>query len=209
MNRNNPDRHIQEIVFGMAVQLRSDLTESSPDPQDRNKAISWKQFRGKVMHIIGWSESSYAVVEHLGDYNMEFISGHPSDLFERIAPESTADESRSEYAALRLASSGRFIVDQDRRKVAEMYQPGDSPAEMEAIKRRIVGSFNALPDLVGVLMRADKEGGLWQALCNEGITDSYDAALASAVKALGEAGIVEVALRAEIDPDRVRAKAEQ
>ncbi|MGF6604022.1 hypothetical protein P3T23_008777 [Paraburkholderia sp. GAS448] len=116
---------------------------------------------------------------------------------------------QSQRPPLTLVPSGRFIIDKDHRKIAEMYQPGDSPAEMEAIKRRIVGSFNALPDIVGVLMRADKEGALWQALCNEGITDSYDAALASAVKALGEAGIAEVALRAELDPDSIRAKAEQ
>lgn len=106
----------------------------------------------------------------------------------------------------RLIPSGRFITDQDHRKVAEMYQPGDSPAEMEALKGRIVHSFNALPDLVGVLMRANKEGALWQALYNEGITDSYDAALSCAVRALGEEGIVDVATRYEVDPESLRAK---
>jgi len=105
-----------------------------------------------------------------------------------------------------LGPSGRFITDGQGRKVAEMFQPGDSPAEQEAIKRRIVGSFNALPDIVGVLLRADKEGALWQALYNEGITDAFDAALSGAVKALGDDGIADVAHRYELDPEAVRAK---
>jgi hypothetical protein len=84
----------------------------------------------------------------------------------------------------------------------------DSPAEREAIKRRIVGSFNALPTLVGVLLRADKEGALWHALYNEGITDAYDDALSEAVKALGDEGIATVAHRYELDPEAVRSKVE-
>jgi hypothetical protein len=110
------------------------------------------------------------------------------------------------YVIPQLIPSGRFIIDQDRRKVAELFQPGDSPAEAEAIKSRIVRSFNALPDLVGVLMRADKDGGLWQALYNEAITDAYDAALKSALKALGDAGIADIAFRYELDPESLRAK---
>lgn len=105
-----------------------------------------------------------------------------------------------------LIPSGRFIIDQDRRKVAEIYQHSDSPAETEAMKSRIVKSFNALPDLVGVLMRADKEGGLWQALYNEGITDAYDAAMKSALEALGDVGIADIACRYELDPETLRAK---
>lgn len=115
-------------------------------------------------------------------------------------------QNRPERKSISLVPSGRFIIDQDHRKIAEMYQPGDSPAEMEAIKSRVVRSFNALPDLIGVLMRADKEGALWQALFNEGITDSYDVALAGAVSALGEDGIADIALRYELDPDSIRAK---
>ncbi|MBP0639964.1 hypothetical protein [Cupriavidus sp. AcVe19-6a] len=87
-----------------------------------------------------------------------------------------ATQEPSIHVIPQLIPSGRFIIDQDRRKVAEMFQPGDSPAETETIKSRIVRSFNALPDLVGVLMRADKEGGLWQALFNEGIGDAFNAA---------------------------------
>jgi hypothetical protein len=111
-----------------------------------------------------------------------------------------------ERKALTLIPSGRFITDQDGRKVAELFQPGDSPAEREAIKRRIVSSFNALPDLVGVLLRADKEGALWQALCNAGITDKYDGALSDAVKALGDVGIADVAHRYQLDLEAIRAK---
>ncbi|MBB5546585.1 hypothetical protein [Paraburkholderia fungorum] len=105
----------------------------------------------------------------------------------------------------RIEQSGRFIVDDAGRKIAEMY-PGTSPDAKQAIKRRLVQSFNALPDLVGVLLRADKEGGLWQALYNEGITDSYDAALAASLNALGDDGIADVAARYELDPERIRAK---
>lgn len=107
-----------------------------------------------------------------------------------------------------LMPSGRFITDDRHRKVAEMFQPGSSPAEAEAIKMRIVGSFNALPDLVGVLLRADKEGALWQALYDEGITDAYDESLSEAVKALGREGIATVAHRYELDLGVILAKNE-
>ena len=129
--------------------------------------------------------------------NTELKSTHTNDQ--------QATLESSIYVIPELIPSGRFIIDQDRRKVAEMLQPGDSPAETEAIKNRIVRSFNALPDLVGVLMRADKEGGLWQALFNGGITDAYDAALKSALEALGEAGIADIALRYELDLESLRA----
>jgi hypothetical protein len=107
-----------------------------------------------------------------------------------------------------LKPSGRFITDGEGRKVAEMLQPGDSPVEQEAIKGRMVRSFNVLPALVGVLLRADNEGALWQALHNEGITDAYDVALSEAVKALGDDGVATVAHRYELDPEVVRAKVE-
>ncbi|MDR5799079.1 MULTISPECIES: hypothetical protein [Caballeronia] len=106
-----------------------------------------------------------------------------------------------------LTPSGRFITDDRGRKIAEMFQPGDSPAEQEAIKRRLVGSFNALPSIVGVLIRADKEGTLTRALYNEGITDAYDEALGQAVQALGAEGIAMVAHRYELEPEVIHAKA--
>lgn len=59
--------------------------------------------------------------------------------------------------------------------------------------------------MVGVLLRANKEGTLWQALYNEGITDAYDEVLSEAVKALGDDGIALVAQRYELDPDVIRA----
>ena len=105
-----------------------------------------------------------------------------------------------------LVPHGRFIRDGQNRMIAEVLQPGDSVAEQESIKRRIVRSFNALPDLVGVLLRADKEGALSTALYNEGISDAYDVALAKAVSALGDEGIVTVAQRYELDLDGILAK---
>ncbi|WP_321935353.1 hypothetical protein [Paraburkholderia sp. J8-2] len=108
-----------------------------------------------------------------------------------------------------LKPSGRFIIDDQDRKVAEIFQPGDTPLEQEHFKRRIVGSFNVLPSLIGVLLRADEQGSLWQALSNEGITDSYEAALSDAVKALGEEGIATVAHLYELDPETIRAKMQE
>ncbi|MGF6440223.1 hypothetical protein [Paraburkholderia youngii] len=107
---------------------------------------------------------------------------------------------------LLLEPSGRFITDNRGRKVAEMMQPGDSPAEQEAIKRRIVGSFNALPDLVSVLLRADRDGALWKALDDEGIKDSFGPAFTDAVAALGDEALAEVAHRFDLDLQAVRAK---
>ena len=110
------------------------------------------------------------------------------------------------YQRPSLMPSGRFIVDQEHRKVAQMHQPGDSVAEQEAFKHRIVGSFNALPDLVGVLLRADSNGAVREGLLQEGITDAFDAAMTQAVRALGEAGIADVAHRYEIDPQAIHSR---
>ena len=46
----------------------------------------------------------------------------------------------------------------------------------------------ALIDLVGVLLRANGEGALWQALANEGITDAYMQSMNQAMKVLGPKG---------------------
>lgn len=43
---------------------------------------------------------------------------------------------------IKLVPSGRFITDQEGRKVCEMMWPG-SPSEQEEIKRRIVAAYNA------------------------------------------------------------------
>lgn len=105
-----------------------------------------------------------------------------------------------------LKPSGRFITDEQGRKVAEIFQPGDSPAEQEAIKRRLLGSFNMLPAMVGVLLRLDKDGTLRQALDNEGMSDAYADVLLESVKVLGDEGVALVAHRYELDPAVIRAK---
>ncbi|WP_321820887.1 MULTISPECIES: hypothetical protein [unclassified Burkholderia] len=65
---------------------------------------------------------------------------HAAAVIERVVEQSNADRKPPEIdaKAMTLVPSGRFITDNEGRKVAEMYQPGDSPAETEAIKRRIV-----------------------------------------------------------------------
>ncbi|CAE6795605.1 hypothetical protein R70006_05058 [Paraburkholderia domus] len=142
--------------------------------------------------------------QYIGLYDNEEIDQAIWELVEeRRLPANTAG---SAVKPLTLVPSGRFITDEQGRKIAEMFQPGDSPAEREAIKSRMVRSFNALPALIGVLLRADKEGGIWQALYNEGITDAYNEALSEAVKALGEEGVASVAHRYELDPEVIRMK---
>lgn len=111
----------------------------------------------------------------------------------------------SAYQTPSLAPSGRFIVDQQGRKVAEMFHPGESPAEQEAIKRRIVGSHNALPDLIGVLLRANADKGVDTVMYGEGISDAYGAALHAALAALGDGGIADVAHRYELDAQDIHA----
>jgi hypothetical protein len=76
----------------------------------------------------------------------------------------------------------------------------------DSLASEVSGLRASLADIVGVLLRADKEGALWQALSNEGITGKYDGALSCAVKALGDVGIADVAHRYELDPEAIRAK---
>lgn len=108
-----------------------------------------------------------------------------------------------------LRPSGRFIIDEQGRKVAEMFQPGESPAEQEAIKRRLLGSYNLLPALVGVLLRVDRDGALQHALDNEGMPDAYAGVFLEAVKVLGDEGVAMVAHRYELDPEVIRAKVDR
>ncbi|MFP3637679.1 hypothetical protein [Paraburkholderia sp. SIMBA_054] len=70
---------------------------------------------------------------------------------------------------------------------------GTSPSQAES----------ALAELVGVLLRADKQGGIWQALYNEGITDAYDQALDTALRVLGPVGVERLAQNYELDTDAV------
>ncbi|WP_186214891.1 hypothetical protein [Burkholderia gladioli] len=128
------------------------------------------------------------------------------DPEEHSQPQKPASSGVNVATPLTLVPHGRFIRDGQNRMIAEMFQPGDSVAEQEAIKRRIVRSFNTLPDLIGVLLRADKEDAISTALYNEGITDAYDVALAEAVSALGDDGIAVVAQRYELDPEAIRRK---
>ncbi|MYM92418.1 hypothetical protein [Duganella vulcania] len=55
----------------------------------------------------------------------------------------------------------------------------------------------ALLDLVGVLLRADREEALSDVLHNEGIGDAYAQAMVEALKALGRDGVAVIAHRYE------------
>lgn len=57
---------------------------------------------------------------------------------------------------------------------------------------------DALIDIIGVLLRANTEGGLWRALDNEGITDAYMLSMTGALMALGPDGIATLENRYEV-----------
>lgn len=108
-----------------------------------------------------------------------------------------------------LQPSGRFITDKLGRKVAEMMQPGDSVSEQETYKRRLVGSFNALPTLFGVLLRADADGKLSNVLYAEGLSDAYEVVFKEALTAMGESGVAEMLQRYELEPSAINTFAEK
>lgn len=56
----------------------------------------------------------------------------------------------------------------------------------------------ALIDLIGVLLRANTEGGLWLALSNEGITDAYTQSVTSGLQTIGTNGIAEIERRYDV-----------
>lgn len=70
-----------ELTFAMPLVFKESL--ASGDHGERNAYASWKnRFSGKVVFLIGWCDNAFAVVDRLGDYHCENISGHPSFLFE-------------------------------------------------------------------------------------------------------------------------------
>ncbi|WP_425953220.1 hypothetical protein [Ralstonia pseudosolanacearum] len=193
--------------------LDAESQEKRKQSQYQDDEVTGLNMDGCVMQWDGDKGLAFNSGESLEEFGLHNLREHELGrvgVTREAWTNAVAEQAGKQSAAksLTLKPSGRFITDDQGRKVAEMFQPGDSPAEQEAIKSRIVGSFNALPGLVGVLLRADKDGGLWQALYNEGITDAYDGALSDAVKALGEDGIAMVAHRYELDPESIRAKAE-
>lgn len=70
-----------ELIFAMPLVFKESL--ATGDHGERNAYAAWKnRFGGKTVFLIGWSDSAFAVVDQLGDYHCENISGHPSFLFE-------------------------------------------------------------------------------------------------------------------------------
>jgi len=57
-----------------------------------------------------------------------------------------------------LVVSGRFIAGEQGRKNAVLFQPGDSPVDQEAIRNARFARSTHCGPLVGVLLRAAKEG---------------------------------------------------
>lgn len=70
-----------ELKFAMPMKLRDDACSA------------WDKYRKHPVYLIGWCDSAYSFVEKLGDYNIEFVSGHPSALFE-ICPTPRALDGR-------------------------------------------------------------------------------------------------------------------
>lgn len=70
-----------ELTFGMPLIFKESL--ASGDSVELNAYTSWKnRFSGKKVFLIGWCDGAYSVVDRLGDYHCENISGHPSFLFD-------------------------------------------------------------------------------------------------------------------------------
>jgi hypothetical protein len=70
-----------ELTFAMPLVFKESL--ATGDHGERNAYVSWKKrFSGKTVFLIGWCDSAFSVVDRLGDYHCENISGHPSFLFE-------------------------------------------------------------------------------------------------------------------------------
>ena len=70
-----------DMTFGMPLKLKESLATSDAH-FERNAHIAWKQrFGDKTVYLLGWCDSAYAVVDRLGSYNFEFISGTPDQLF--------------------------------------------------------------------------------------------------------------------------------
>lgn len=70
-----------ELKFAMPMKLRDDACSA------------WDKYRKHPVYLIGWCDSAYSFVGKLGDYNIEFVSGHPSALFE-ICPTPRALDGR-------------------------------------------------------------------------------------------------------------------
>ena len=68
------------LEFGMPLKLRENLGYG--DFLDRNRSIAFRRFQGKTVFLVGWCEIAFAIVSKRGDYNFEFFTGHPFDLFE-------------------------------------------------------------------------------------------------------------------------------
>jgi len=61
----------------------------------------------------------------------------------------------------------------------------------------------ALSDILGVLLRADQEGRVREALFAEGITDAYDSALDAGLRIFGNDGLADIAYRYELDQSKL------
>ena len=92
-----------ELTFGMPLVFRESL--ASGDHGERNAHAAWKnRFSGKTVFLIGWCDCAYSVVDRLGDYYCENISGHPSFLFETPNAELTRRAEGTSGAAKRSES---------------------------------------------------------------------------------------------------------
>ena len=72
-----------ELKFAMPMKLRDDACSA------------WDKYRKHPVYLIGWCDSAYSFVGKLGDYDIEFVSGHPSALFEIRPTPRTLDDGQA------------------------------------------------------------------------------------------------------------------
>jgi hypothetical protein len=73
----------QPLFFAMPLQFRTELADSA-DFMDRNAYVSWRaKLEGKIVYLAGMSKDrdAFAISYRLGDYDWDYISGHPYYLF--------------------------------------------------------------------------------------------------------------------------------
>ncbi|WP_199028452.1 hypothetical protein [Ralstonia sp. ASV6] len=159
----------------------------------------------------------FLVLTPRDERTLAFIAGqyeYAAFLQERLVPEEDqSDETgvRHQYSLsvedieklswlAEHGDDGRFpmLAGDLRRTVESLVEQALGEKTKPAVLQTAPGA--ALSSLVGVLLRANTAGAVDAVLHIEGITDAFDQAMEEAAKALGRAGLADVARRYELDP---------